>query len=141
MKDHPLFRDIKKLLSAGLVLALAVNIAACSSSASSSSETSVLSTLDTTIEQSAATSVMLETVSTETTVVATATPTPTATPVPTLHPEDRTVTVTFTGDCTLTQDYRSSNRQFDSLVGDNMEYCFKNCADLFKSDDIGADSI
>lgn len=117
-------------------MALAVNIAACSSSASSSSETSVLSTLDTTIEQSAATSVMLETVSTETTVVATATPTPTATPVPTLLPEDRTVTVSFTGDCTLTQDYRASNKAFDKKVNGDMSYCFKNCADMFKSDDM-----
>ena len=77
---------------------------------------------------------MLETVSTEPTF--TPTPTSTPTPMPTLAPEERSVIVTFTGDCTLTQDYRSGNRLFDSTVDGDMEYCFQNCADMFKKDDL-----
>lgn len=86
------------------------------------------------IEQSAHTTVMLETVSTE--VTETPTPTPSPSPTPTLPPEERVVTVSFAGDCTLTQDYRSTNRQFDQVVDGDMEYCFQNCAELFKSDDL-----
>ena len=89
---------------------------------------------NTEIVQSQHTTVVLETVTTE--ITPTNTPTPTATPVPTLTPEERIVTVSFAGDCTLTQDYRSSNRQFDSTVDGNMEYCFKNCAQMFMEDDL-----
>ena len=122
-----------KIISAMIaVMLLTVSVAACSENAETSdvSET----TLTTEILQSAATTKMLETVSTDPTPTATATPTPT--PMPTLAPEDRVVTVTFTGDCTLTQDYRSSNKKFDSTVDGDMEYCFQNCAELFKSDDL-----
>ena len=91
-------------------------------------------TLSTEVQQSAATTMMLETVSTAPT--DTPTPTPSPTPMPTLPPEKRTVTVTFTGDCTLTQDYRSGNKLFDSTVNGDMEYCFQNCAEMFKNDDL-----
>ena len=91
-------------------------------------------TLSTEVQQSAATTMMLETVSTAPT--DTPTPTPSPTPMPTLPPEKRTVTVSFTGDCTLTQDYRSGNKLFDSTVNGDMEYCFQNCAEMFKNDDM-----
>ena len=112
---------------------LILSVAACSGK-TDSSDSSEATTLSTEILQSAATTMMLETVSTDPT--PTATPTATPTPMPTLAPEERTVTVTFTGDCTLTQDYRSSNKKFDSTVDGDMEYCFQNCAELFKSDDL-----
>ena len=51
-----------------------------------------------------------------------ATPTVTPTPSPTLAPEDRVVTVSFAGDCTLTQDYRSGNKSFDKKVNGDMDY-------------------
>ncbi|MBR3247686.1 MAG: CapA family protein [Clostridiales bacterium] len=86
------------------------------------------------VQQSAPTTMMLETVSTEPT--SSPTPTPSPTPKPTLTPEQRVVTVTFTGDCTLTQDYRSGNKLFDSTVDGDMEYCFQNCAEMFKNDDM-----
>lgn len=115
------------------VIVLSAVIAGCGSAV----ETSVpegISTSNTEVEQSAATTIMLETVSTE--VTETPTPTPSPSPTPTLAPEERIVTVSFAGDCTLTQDYRSSNRQFDTTIGDDMDYCFKNCAPLFQSDDL-----
>ena len=119
------------------VIALSLAITACDTAESTESglETvSEITTANTEIQQSAQTTMMLETVSTETT--ATNTPTPTATPVPTLTPEERVVTVSFAGDCTLTQDYRSSNRMFDSTVNGDMEYCFQNAAPLFQNDDM-----
>ena len=119
------------------VMALSVAITGCDTAATTESGLETVSettTVNTDVQQSAQTTMMLETVSTETT--ATSTPTPTPTPVPTLTPEQRVVTVSFAGDCTLTQDYRSSNRQFDSTVNGDMEYCFKNAAPLFQSDDM-----
>lgn len=118
-----------------LIAVLSLSMVACSkpvesSSAAEEEET----TVNTGVEQSAATTMVLETVTTE--LAPTFTPTPSPTPTPTLAPEDRVVTVSFTGDCTLTQDYRSGNKQFDQVVGSNMEYCFKNCAELFKNDDM-----
>ena len=92
------------------------------------------STLSMEVLQSAATTMMLETVSTET--YPSPTPTNTPTPTPTLPPEERVVTVSFTGDCTLTQDYRSGNRKFDQTIDGDMEYCFQNCAEMFKNDDM-----
>lgn len=127
-------RDTLKILSAmTAAIMLILSVAACSGK-TDSSDSSEATTLSTEILQSAATTMMLETVSTDPT--PTATPTATPTPMPTLAPEERTVTVTFTGDCTLTQDYRSSNKKFDSTVDGDMEYCFQNCAELFKSDDL-----
>lgn len=131
------FRSVRLRIRAAIAAVAVTSIAlsACSAPVitSDTADASAMTTVND-IEQSAATTIALETVTTE----ATPTPEPTATPspTPTLAPEDLVVKVSFTGDCTLTQDYRSSNRQFDSLVGDNMEYCFKNCADLFKSDDM-----
>ena len=118
------------------ITALSIAVAACSTPVESTgtSDTTTETTLNTDVEQSAATTVMLETVSTET--VPSNTPTSTPAPTPTLSPEERIITVSFTGDCTLTQDFRSGNRQFDSTVGDDMTYCFQNCAELFKSDDL-----
>ncbi len=130
------YRGTLKILTAMISVAvLTVAVASCSEDPVSSdgSETSGR-VLSTEVEQSAATTMMLETVSTEPT--PSSTPTPTATPVPTLPPEERVVTVSFTGDCTLTQDYRSGNRLFDSTVDGDMEYCFQNCAGMFNNDDM-----
>ena len=117
------------------VAVLTVSVASCSEGTGSTdgNETSG-KVLSSEIEQSAATTMMLETVSTEPT--PSSTPTPTPTPMPTLPPEERVVTVSFTGDCTLTQDYRSGNRLFDSTVDGDMEYCFQNCAEMFRNDDM-----
>ena len=93
-----------------------------------------LAPISTDVEQSAATTVILETVSTDPT--PTSTPTVTPSPSPSLAPEDRVVTVSFAGDCTLTQDYRSGNKSFDKKVNGDMEYCFQNAASMFKSDDM-----
>ena len=126
-------RGTLKIISAMIAaMLLTISVAACSENTEpgESSET----TRTTEILQSAATTKMLETVSTDPTPTATATPTPT--PLPTLPPEERIVTVSFAGDCTLTQDYRSSNKKFDSTVDGDMEYCFQYCAELFKSDDL-----
>lgn len=126
-------RGTLKIISAMIAaVLLTTSVAACSENTEpgESSET----TRTTEILQSAATTKMLETVSTDPTPTATATPTPT--PLPTLPPEERIVTVSFAGDCTLTQDYRSSNKKFDSTVDGDMEYCFQYCAELFKSDDL-----
>ena len=127
-------RDSLKILAAmTAVIMLILSVAACSGK-TDTSDSSETTTLSTEILLSAATTMMLETVSTDPT--PTATPTATPTPMPTLAPEERVVTVTFTGDCTLTQDYRSSNKKFDSTVDGDMEYCFQNCAEFFKSDDL-----
>ena len=115
------------------VIAMSVSFAGCDIASGPSVQESE-SYQGTEVEQSAATTLMLETVSTE--VTETPTPTPSPSSTPTLAPDERVVTVSFAGDCTLTQDYRSSNRQFDSTVGDDMDYCFKNCAALFQSDDL-----
>ena len=123
-------RTLKMLLTTGLIAVMSVNIAACNSK----TDESELDTVNTNIEQSAATTVLLETISTETT--PSSTPTPSATPTPSLAPEERTVTVSFTGDCTLTQDYRASKKSFDDKVNGNMDYCFQNCAEMFKNDDM-----
>ena len=70
------------LLTTGLIAVMSVNIAACNSK----TDESELDTVNTNIEQSAATTVLLETISTETT--PSSTPTPTATPTPSLAPEE-----------------------------------------------------
>lgn len=128
-------RGALKFISAIILIAgLCLGIAACSGEEKIDSSEASANALGTEIEQSAATTMMLETVSTDPTEAPT--PTATPTPVPTLMPEDRIVTVSFTGDCTLTQDYRSSNKLFDSTVDGDMEYCFQNCAELFRSDDL-----
>ena len=129
-------RSTLKILAAMISVAvLTVSFASCSGKTEQSDpDGSDETTLNTAIEQSAATTLMLETVSTEPT--ASPTPSPSPTPKPTLMPEERVVTVSFTGDCTLTQDYRASNNLFDSTVDGDMEYCFQNCAELFKSDDM-----
>ena len=124
-----------KIIKAAIaVLALSFAMTGCDSTEVTESVLEVETTANTEVIQSQHTTVVLETVSTE--ITPTNTPTPTATPVPTLTPEERVVTVSFAGDCTLTQDYRSSNRQFDSVVNGDMEYCFKNCAEMFKEDDM-----
>ncbi len=135
MKSSCFHGRFKSVLALVLTAALSVATIACTPGGNTD-ETSdpAGTTLDTEVEQSAATTIMLETVSTE--ITPTNTPTPSPSPTPTLMPEERVVTVSFAGDCTLTQDYRSSNRQFDSVVNGDMEYCFKNCAPLFKSDDL-----
>ena len=130
------YRGTLKILTAMISVAvLTVSVASCSEGTGSTdgNETSG-KVLSSEIEQSAATTMMLETVSTEPT--PSSTPTPTPTPMPTLPPEERVVTVSFTGDCTLTQDYRSGNRLFDSTVDGDMEYCFQNCAEMFRNDDM-----
>ena len=133
-----LFSDtgrLKRLLAIAMTAVLSVSAIACSPVTEPiGTDGSDGTTADTEVVQSAATTMMLETVSTE--ITPTNTPTPSPSPTPTLAPEERIVTVSFTGDCTLTQDYRSSNRQFDSVVNGDMEYCFRNCAELFKSDDL-----
>ena len=105
------------IFSAALISSV---FAGCDRTEPSGSSLETEPVINTEIVQSQHTTVVLETVTTE--ITPTNTPTPTATPVPTLTPEERIVTVSFAGDCTLTQDYRSSNRQFDSTVDGNMEY-------------------
>ena len=131
MKHSGRSDSLKILLGFIAFAAFIIAMAGCSPAIEGSeSESSSL----TDVEQSAHTKLVLDTVPTEE--IVTNTPTPTPTPVPTLTPEQRTVTVSFAGDCTLTQDYRSTNRQFDNKVGDDMTYCFQNCAEMFKSDDL-----
>ena len=126
---------LKKAFAVALTVAMAVSSASCDSNDDpDESADAVETTVSTEIQQSATTTIMLETVSTDPT--ETPTPTPTPTPLPTVPPEERYITVTFTGDCTLTQDYRSGNRKFDETVGGDMEYCFQNCAEIFKNDDL-----
>ena len=129
MKDSGISGSFRVRLAVVVIAVLAIVMAGCSPAVNESD-----STADTDIEQSAATTLMLETVSTE--ITETPTPTPSPTPMPTLTPKERIVTVSFAGDCTLTQDYRSSNRMFDSTVDGDMEYCFQNCAEMFKNDDL-----
>lgn len=51
--------------------------------------------------------------------------------------EGQSVLVSFIGDLTLTQDVNAnSTLSFDSVVGDDMDYCFQNCKDIFLSDDM-----
>ena len=125
-----------KLLAVLIIVALMTTVLSSCSDKEDTDGTSDSNgtTLSTEVQQSAATTMMLETVSTAPT--DTPTPTPSPTPMPTLPPEKRTVTVTFTVDCTLTQDYRSGNKLFDSTVNGDMEYCFQNCAEMFKNDDL-----
>ena len=123
---------IRKIIAVTLMAAMSVAVFSCSSK--DGEDEPAQNTLSTEVQQSAPTTIMLETVSTEPT--ETPTPTPSPTPLPTLPPEKRLVTVTFTGDCTLTQDYRSGNKLFDSTVDGDMEYCFQNCAEMFKNDDL-----
>ncbi len=133
MKNTRFSQTLKLLLTTVLVTAMSANIAACNS-AGTGETLDTLGTLDTDVAQSAATTVVLETVSTDPT--PSSTPTNTPTPSPTLAPEDRVVTVSFAGDCTLTQDYRSGNKSFDKKVNGDMEYCFQNAAEMFKNDDM-----
>lgn len=126
---------LKKTFAVALTVIMSFSSASCdSNSGTDEPEDQIETTLSTEIQQSAATTIMLETVSTAPT--DTPTPTPSPTPLPTLPPEERYVTVTFTGDCTLTQDYRSGNRKFDATVDGDMEYCFQNCSEIFKNDDM-----
>ncbi|MBR2993530.1 MAG: CapA family protein [Clostridiales bacterium] len=129
MKHSGVFDRFKLRVAAAAVLALSIVMAGCAGDTAGS-----VTSEGTEIEQSAHTTIVLETVATEQPV--TNTPTPSPTPIPTLTPEQRTVTVSFAGDCTLTQDYRASVNKFDATVGDDMEYCFKNCMDLFQNDDM-----
>lgn len=47
------------------------------------------------------------------------------------------VTVSFIGDLTLTQDINVRNSAcFDSVVGSDLDYCFKNCKAIFEKDDL-----
>ena len=128
-----MFGSFRVRLAIAVITMLTVVLAGCAPVTSGTGDSGE-TTANTEIEQSAHTTVMLETVSTE--VTETPTPTPSPSPTPTLPPEERVVTVSFAGDCTLTQDYRSTNRQFDQIVDGDMEYCFQNCAELFKSDDL-----
>ena len=100
-------QTLKLLLTTVLAAAMSVNIAACNGQGTGET-LDTLAPVSTDVEQSAATTVILETVSTDPT--PTSTPTMTPTPSPSLAPEDRVVTVSFAGDCTLTQDYRSGNK-------------------------------
>ena len=137
MKHSGIIGSFRSRLAIVAVLVMSFALAGCGTAETidTASDTSAeITTENTEVQQSAQTTVMLETVSTE--ITETPTPTPTPTPLPTLTPEQRTITVSFAGDCTLTQDYRSTNRQFDSKVGDDMDYCFQNCADMFRSDDL-----
>ena len=129
MKHSGVFDRFKLRVAAAAVLALSIVMAGCAGDTAGS-----VTSEGTEIEQSAHTTIVLETVATEQPV--TNTPTPSPTPIPTRTPEQRTVTVSFAGDCTLTQDYRASVNKFDATVGDDMEYCFKNCMDLFQNDDM-----
>ena len=132
MKNTRIRQTLKLLLTTVLVAAMSANIAACNKGTGETLDT--IAPVSTDVEQSAATTVVLETVSTDPT--PSATPTVTPTPSPTLAPEDRVVTVSFAGDCTLTQDYRSGNKSFDKKVNGDMDYCFQNCAEMFKNDDM-----
>ena len=129
MKHSGVFDRLKLRVALTAVLALSVVMAGCAGDTAES-----VTSEGTEIEQSAHTTIVLETVATSEPV--TNTPTPSPTPIPTLTPEQRTVTVSFAGDCTLTQDYRASVNKFDSTIGDDMTYCFKNCAELFQNDDM-----
>ncbi len=64
----------------------------------------------------------------------TSTPTPTPTPVPT----EKTVTVSFTGDCTLGQDtgLEGNSNSFAQVVGTDYKYPFKNALDILGQDDM-----
>jgi len=47
------------------------------------------------------------------------------------------ITVSFIGDLTLTQDINVRNSAcFDSVVGSDLDYCFKNCKGIFEKDDM-----
>ena len=110
-----------------LIVAAVLGISACSSSEEGF-------TPDT-----AQTTMILDTVG-ETTLPS-PTPTPTPTPLPPAEEiaasEPKTVTVSFVGDLTLTEDARSSSSiGFNAVVGDDYEYCFQNCKDIFLADDL-----
>ena len=135
MKNSGSYGKNKIRLAIAAITVLAVIMAGCTAKETSETSTeSETQTENTEVMQSAATTKVLETVSTE--IISTSTPTSTPTPMPTLTPEERIVTVSFAGDCTLTQDYRSTNRMFDNTVGGDMDYCFQNCAPMFQSDDL-----
>ena len=87
---------IKRLLAVAMTAALSVTAIACSPVTEPvGTAGSDISPANTEVEQSAATTMMLETVSTE--ITPTNTPTPSPSPTPTLAPEERIVTVSFTG--------------------------------------------
>ncbi len=132
MKDSGVSGSFRVRLAVIVMAVLAIVLAGCSPATGASDPSDTTENTD--IEQSAATTVMLETVSTEST--ETPTPTPSPSPIPTLAPEERIVTVSFAGDCTLTQDYRASVDKFDQTVDGDMEYCFQNCAEMFRNDDM-----
>ena len=135
MKNSGSFFELKMRMAIVAVTVLSVVMAGCASNETADpSSGSDIASDNTEVLQSAQTTLVIETVSTDPTAVPTATSTPT--PVPSLTPEQRIVTVSFAGDCTLTQDYRSTNRSFDNTVDGDMDYCFQNCAELFRSDDL-----
>ena len=135
MKNSGSYGKNKIRLAIAAITVLTVVMAGCTAKETGETSTeSETQTENTEVMQSAATTKVLETVSTE--IISTSTPTSTPTPMPTLTPEERIVTVSFAGDCTLTQDYRSTNRMFDNTVGGDMDYCFQNCAPMFQSDDL-----
>ncbi|MBQ5422731.1 MAG: CapA family protein, partial [Clostridiales bacterium] len=110
-----------------LILAAVLGISACSSSEEGFAP------------DTAQTTMILDTVG-ETTLPS-PTPTPTPTPLPPAEEiaamEPKTVTVSFVGDLTLTEDARSSSSiGFNAVVGDDYEYCFQNCKDIFLADDL-----
>ena len=52
-------------------------------------------------------------------------------------PVASSVLVTFIGDVTLTQNFGSaSSTSFERVVGDDYDYCFENCKEIFESDDL-----
>ncbi len=110
-----------------LILAAVLGISACSS------------TEEGFAPDTAQTTMILDTVG-ETTIPS-PTPTPTPTPLPPAEQiaasEPKQVTVSFVGDLTLTEDSRSSSSVgFNAVVGDDYEYCFQNCKDIFLADDL-----
>ena len=109
-----------------LILAVLFGITACSASG------------DEFAPEAAETTMILDT-------VAESTPSPTPTPTPTPEPvstepvsnEPIQVTVSFVGDVTLAEDFRqNSSVGFDAVVGDDYDYCFQNCKDIFLEDDM-----
>lgn len=68
----------------------------------------------------------------------TPTPTLTPTPIPTPTPSVKEVVVSFTGDCTLGQNkgVAENSNSFESVVGTDYAYPFKNAVDILNKDDL-----
>ena len=58
--------------------------------------------------------------------------------VATTHKEQDIITVSFIGDVTLCSEAKSTGgeKSFEYVVDNDRNYCFQNCADIFKADDL-----